>query len=466
MDVPPQNLLAERAVLGAALLDASTIELLDGLRSTDFFSERHRLVYEAIRALAVRGEAVDALTVRAELERQGQLGDVGDAQLAVLQEEAALFTHVGDYIRIVRECARKRELARLGHEVSAAALNGHSSCAIIARLQRELETLEERSTGAVEATDACALLAADLATDPGVVVGILERNTLGILGGAPKLGKTALALGLALCVATQTAWLGFPTSPGSVLMFQSELPRTQIRDRLRVMLQELSHPLDPERLRIVTDRTLRLDDPESQARIVASIRAHRPFLVIFDPLARFMAGDENRTQDMGRVVAFLDRLTQEYGVTVLVVHHVGKPSKDDPREGGQRLRGSSALFAAADSVLLLERSAGAFSLAFQLRHAAEPEPLLLERGDTLWFRRAETAGELQCVPELAGEGKRFKDLVGDLIELHGMSRAKAARLIRQAKTLGFVRHEGGLYRSHGLTRSHLRGEPDENVREA
>src|SRR5207248_655440 len=138
---------------------------------------------------------------------------------------------------------------------------------------------------------------------------------------------------------------------------------------------------------------------------------------IVDPLAKHMTGDENSTRDMGRVVSFLDELIQTYGLTVIVVHHTGKPARDDPREGGQRLRGSSALFAAADSVLLLEGAAPAFVLSFQLRHAAEPAPLLLQRTDQLWFERAELAAvigdELRTVAELAGDGKRYRDLVGD-----------------------------------------------------
>jgi hypothetical protein len=84
-------------------------------------------------------------------------------------------------------------------------------------------------------------------------------------------------------------------------------------------------------------------------------------------------------------VAGLDRLIQEYRIAIELVHHTGKPAQGDPRQGGHRLRGSSALFGAADSVVLLDRTAEAWALSFELRHAEEPPPMTLQRSPALWY---------------------------------------------------------------------------------
>jgi hypothetical protein len=383
--------------------------------------------------------------------------------LALLVEEAVVATNTAAYVELIRDAARKRTLARLGNEVSAWALNGKISTEILDHVERALLELRPVSVARPEAAivDATALLAQPEEIHPSVAAGILERRAIGVIGGQPKVGKTALALGLFVCRGQGRPWLGFATTPGVGLFYQAEIPPAQMRARLRLLTQDA--PLPCGCLFLRTDRSLRLDTPDGQRAIRADVERVRPDLVGFDPLARFMVGDENSTRDMGRVVAFLDELVQTFGSSVLVVHHTGKPSKDDGREGGreggQRLRGSSALFAAADSVLLLDRQRGAFVLSFQLRHAAEPEPMILQRTDRLWFEPAAVSEELQAVADLAGEGKRFNALREDLQDLHGVPRATATRLIGQARKLGLIEHDGPLYRAHGLTRVQSVREP-------
>jgi hypothetical protein len=98
-----------------------------------------------------------------------------------------------------------------------------------------------------------------------------------------------------------------------------------------------------------------------------------------------MSGDENSTRDMGRVVAALDSLVEAYGVAILLVHHTGKP-REAERAGGERLRGSSALFGAVDSVLLLDKvDAEHLRLTLELRHGPELEPRTLRRTPGLWL---------------------------------------------------------------------------------
>src|SRR5207244_8496898 len=126
-----------------------------------------------------------------------------------------------------------------------------------------------------------------------------------------------------------------------------------------LMTHSLSPPLTPYSLLFVSDRSIRLDASEGQDRIRQLIGQHHPDLFVIDPLARFMTGDENRTQDMNVIVRFLDELIQVHHLATILVHHTAKGSATE-RLGGQRLRGSSVLFAAADSVLMLDRPRGSY----------------------------------------------------------------------------------------------------------
>jgi replicative DNA helicase len=76
--LPPQNLEAEEAVLGALLIDPDAIIRLSTiLRPQDFYREKHGWIYDAVLALHERREPVDFLTVCDELERRNQLDEVG-----------------------------------------------------------------------------------------------------------------------------------------------------------------------------------------------------------------------------------------------------------------------------------------------------------------------------------------------------------------------------------------------------
>jgi hypothetical protein len=276
----------------------------------------------------------------------------------------------------------------------------------------------------------------------GWVRGVIEQESLTVIGGPPKVFKTALATGLALSIATCTPWLGFETMPGRVLMLQAEIAERHFQSRLQLMAPRLGPLLMPTTLLIACDRQAPLDTPAGQARIRQLVVEHQPDLLIIDPLARFMTGDENRAQDMNQVVRFLDELIETRHLSIVLVHHTGKPSAAE-REGGQRLRGSSVLFAAADSVLILDRIRGDYVLGFQLRHAADPPPLVLTPGDDLWLEPG-VSKRLSAVARLATD-TRYSLLRQAVMADLNVSQATATRLIADAKRLNLIRHSNGRY---------------------
>ena len=111
--IPPHNLDAERAVLGAVLLEGRDAlpRVVEVLRASDFYTEAHRAMYQAMLTLFDRGAPVDSLTLSEELRRTDQLQFVGGpAAIALLMEEASIAAHLGSYTAIVRDMAVLREL--------------------------------------------------------------------------------------------------------------------------------------------------------------------------------------------------------------------------------------------------------------------------------------------------------------------------------------------------------------------
>ena len=103
-----QDLDAEQTVLGAILLEGreTFLRVSNTLNAPAFYVEKHRLIFEGMRALAARGESVDLLTVADELRSTSRLDQAGGpAVLAQLVEHASIATNLDRYVRIVRENA-------------------------------------------------------------------------------------------------------------------------------------------------------------------------------------------------------------------------------------------------------------------------------------------------------------------------------------------------------------------------
>lgn len=315
----------------------------------------------------------------------------------------------------------------------------------LVQLPRE-DVAEPPRRGEPEPVELTELLDRTYPDDPGPVGGgIAVRGGLVIVGGGPKLGKSCLVSNMLIRRHRGEPWLGFATTAGRTFIANAEIPEPELQQRLRLQLQD-GAPLPVGSIYCLTDRRMKLDRPECVAKLRQHLNRVKPDLLVLDPLARFLSGDENSAKDMGVLVAALDVLIQEYGLSIIVVHHTGKPGPD-AREGGHRLRGSSALFAAADSVLLLDRSEGGFRLAFELRHAKAPEPMRLERTDTLWFMPTGPPEDLLAV---AASVRRLPLAWGQLVAAikadQDVSKATAERLVQRAlKARMVAKNEDGQY---------------------
>ncbi len=118
--IPPHNLDAERAVLGAVLLEGREAlpRVIEVLRASDLYTEAHRAIYETMLRLFDRGEPVDLITLGEELRRTDQLEFVGGpVALALLVEQASIAAHLMSYASIVRDMAVLRELIQTSTQI-------------------------------------------------------------------------------------------------------------------------------------------------------------------------------------------------------------------------------------------------------------------------------------------------------------------------------------------------------------
>lgn len=222
--VPPHDAEAERAVIAAVLVSSATVldELRLRLRPEQFYSDRHRRIFETALALDAQGTRADLVTVAAELRRTDRLAQVGGtAYLAELSDATPAVANVEAHAAIVASHARTRAVIAVGQQIAAEGYGdvGDSQqwCSDAAQRLAELADEATASDTLSLVTDASGpLLEALRSNDDGalgrpVATGIasldrklgggLRRGSMYVLGGRPGMGKSALARGIGLRIA-------------------------------------------------------------------------------------------------------------------------------------------------------------------------------------------------------------------------------------------------------------------------
>lgn len=220
-----------------------------------------------------------------------------------------------------------------------------------------------RKTGTVGGPDAKEAAFVDFGTvhdSPPPAIGWLVEDiwpagARGWIAGEAKLGKSWIALEMAVAIATGTPFLGRHevARTGRVFYLTEESNLRALYNRLRMLL--LAKGLDAETLRgtlsLLVRQRVKLTDPRWRTRLLTAIDRDKPVAVFLDPLRRYHDGGENDSADL---VAVLDAAAefQEHGAAVPIVHHMRKTSESNAdARAGQQLRGSSDLHAWGDAAL-------------------------------------------------------------------------------------------------------------------
>jgi hypothetical protein len=197
--------------------------------------------------------------------------------------------------------------------------------------------------------------------------GILPSGGLSLLAAKPKTGKSTLARCLALQVARGEPFLGRGTQRGAVIYLALEEKRSEVRSHFRdmgasgreeIFIHAAAAPVD------------------ALPAIAAEVNSRKPVLLIIDPFLRFTRVPD--ANDYARVTTALEPilvLARETGTHVLLVHHLGKGERSEPTDG---ILGSTALFAAVDTALLMRRTDKYRTLQTRQRYGTDlPEAVLL-----------------------------------------------------------------------------------------
>jgi hypothetical protein len=216
---------------------------------------------------------------------------------------------------------------------------------------------------------------ADLGPPSWLIEDHLERDTLAVLFGEPKSGKTFVALDMALSVASGSLFHNKITQQGAVVYVAGE-GLSGLKRRTKAWCIE--HEIDALSLPVLWSRRGQAltDDNEtlalSQDISLLAEKAGEPVrLIVIDTLNRNFGGaDENNTKDMTAFVSNLDFLRAEHEATILVIHHSGLGNSD-------RSRGSSVLYGAVDANMKVVKKQDAVVFTVEvLKDADSPPPML------------------------------------------------------------------------------------------
>lgn len=179
-----------------------------------------------------------------------------------------------------------------------------------------------------------------------------------VLGGPPKSNKSTLTIAAALRVAgylhrVLPGAISKVPFPGVVVVFSAEALAGELRHMVEV---DLGVKLTPNGMLIVSDEPLEfmLDDKEGRARLFSWLNYIKPRLVILDPFRNYHTQDEKDSADVVGLVAPLRKWAVDNDACFIIVHHARKlPDDTDRAYNAGDLRGSGALFGAADGVLMM-----------------------------------------------------------------------------------------------------------------
>jgi len=394
---PPQDLAAEQSVLGGMLMSKDAIaDVIEALRSGDFYKPAHTLVFDAVLNLYSRGEPADAITVASELDKAGSIGRVGGAvYLHTLMATVPTAANAGYYAQIVAEKAILRRLVEAGTRIVQLGYGGNEGDVgggevdeIVDRAQAEIYEVTERRTSedyvileellqpTMDEIDAIAMAGGRAA---GVPTGFADLDNLTnglhpgqmiIVAARPGIGKSTLALDIARHAAVKHR--------KTAVIFSLEMSKTEITMRLLsaeagIRLSQMRSGSMSEqdwekivrRMTEISDAPLFIDDSPNMTMMEIRAKARRLKqrndlkLIVVDYLQLMTSGKrvESRQQEVSEFSRQMKLLAKELEVPVIAISQLnrGPEQRTDKRPMLSDLRESGSLEQDADMVILVHR---------------------------------------------------------------------------------------------------------------
>jgi replicative DNA helicase len=395
--VPPHDLDAERAVIGAMLVSETAVAAVaEALSAEDFYSEIHRILFGAMLRLYTRGDPIDQLTLANELRSVNEFEKIGGrAYIFQLVESVPTASNAARYAEIVRGKAFLRSMIDAGSRMLEDAFQEPENVnEVLDAAEQLIYNISTQSLGAhlapvsELATDTLELIQRLYETE-GPVTGVetgfgdLDRLTTGfhksdlvILAARPAMGKTALALNAIQHIAGTN---GHPVAVFSLEMSKEQLVQRLISQETRIKTQDLRNGnvtaqdwpklvrgvANLRRAPIWIDDTAGVTLMEIRAKVrrLASRLASqgKPLsLVVVDYLQLMMSQSyraENRQQEIAEISRGLKVLARDLDVPVLAISQLSRAveQRHDKRPMLADLRDSGAIEQDADLVMFLYR---------------------------------------------------------------------------------------------------------------
>jgi len=377
--IPPHNEKAEQSVIGGVLLGGE----LPHIPVEAFYRGRHRVIMNAIQALARREEPQDSVTVTEELKRMGKLEEAGGASyLGDLVDGVPSIVNVSMYAEIVRQAAEKREVISIARELAD---RGFDPTVTAQELVDHFQTTAMGMTQSGSVGDAFGETLKGLVKEIelayenkpcllGIPTGFraldaltrgLQDSDLIVFAGRPSTGKTALALGMAKSALKNSA---------RVQIFSLEMSKTQLA--LRLLASECG--IGGQDLRLgqfgengwpritrasgqLNQFDIIIDDTPgiSELELARRARVVRPGLLIVDYLGLMKSAmpADRKDLEIGNITGVLKGLAKELNIPVLVLSQLNRKVEDrqNKRPILSDLRESGAIEQDADLIGFIYR---------------------------------------------------------------------------------------------------------------
>ena len=387
----PHNLDAERSVLGAILVNSETLDLAsEVIGPNDFFRDAHRRIFECMVALHERSQAIDFIILKEELQRSGELDEIGGpAYLASLADGVPRATNVEYYAKIVKEKSTLRNLIFAANKILANAYEaGQESDLILDEAESaifgvaderlrvgfvQIRELVKETFPKIETLFEQKRLVTGVPTGFADLDGMtrgFQNGDLIIIAARPSMGKTSLALNVSQYVALQPDM--------SVGFFSLEMSNEALFLRLLTAEAQIdSHELMSGNIKkkdygrisqaietlsamhLFVDDTANIGVMEMRAKARRLQAEHGLSLLVVDYI-QLMTGRgrfENRTLELASISRSLKGLAKELNIPIVVLSQLSRApeARSDRRPQLSDLRESGALEQDADVVVLIFR---------------------------------------------------------------------------------------------------------------
>ena len=384
----PYSVEAEQAVLGSMLIDPRCIPtVIEALKPDDFYMETDRLIYDTIHQMFLSGRPIDPITLLDEMKAQGYKEAARRELFLQIIETTPTSNNVSEYAAIVRSKSMLRELQKVSSEIIALTRSEEESADTVADLAeqkiyavrqgREVQGFSSINEAIQEVYAHLDEMAANPGKLPGLPTGFsqldqyiggLSKSDLILLAARPGMGKTAIALNMAVNAAKR--------SGKTVVIFQLEMSREQLATRMlssealidsKKLRMGTLDDTDWERMAgateslqsmsILIDENSGITVPEMMAkcRRVGS----KLGLIVIDYLQLMHTPKQmdNRVQEVAEISRSLKIMAKELNVPVLCCSQLsrGPESRQNKRPMLSDLRESGSIEQDADIVLFIYR---------------------------------------------------------------------------------------------------------------